>query len=129
GIAGAEAAVAVTGGERCGVIGRHGGGLSGELHNGQSVAENLQFVNFPSQRTPGASGLTRRRFTTIVIAESGGPPCQITCCSPSWANVALRVVHSLVQALANVILVRFGVFMAASLVLLALAIRAAMAVF
>ena len=47
----------------------------------------------------------------------------------AWAYVALRVVHSLVQAVTNVILVRFGVFMIASLVLLALAIRAAMAVF
>ncbi|MEO6340514.1 MAG: MAPEG family protein [Caulobacteraceae bacterium] len=47
----------------------------------------------------------------------------------AWAYVALRVVHSLVQALTNVILVRFGVFMIASLVLLSLAIRAAMAVF
>ena len=47
----------------------------------------------------------------------------------AWAYVALRVVHSLVQALTNVILVRFGVFMIASLVLLALALRAAMAVF
>jgi len=46
----------------------------------------------------------------------------------AWAYVALRVVHSLVQALANVIAVRFAVFMAASLVLLALAVRAAMAV-
>ena len=47
----------------------------------------------------------------------------------AWAYVALRVVHSLVQALANVILLRFAVFMVASLVLLALAVRAALAVF
>ena len=47
----------------------------------------------------------------------------------AWAYVAMRVVHSLVQALTNVIVLRFAVFMAASLVLLALAIRAAIAVF
>jgi hypothetical protein len=47
----------------------------------------------------------------------------------AWAYVALRVIHSLVQALANVILVRFFVFMVASLVLLSLAVRATMAVF
>jgi hypothetical protein len=41
----------------------------------------------------------------------------------AWAYVALRVVHSLVQATANVVLVRFGVFMAATLVLAALAVR------
>ena len=47
----------------------------------------------------------------------------------AWAYVVMRVVHSLVQALTNVIVLRFAVFMAASLVLLALAIRAAIAVF
>ncbi|MGA0605687.1 MAPEG family protein [Phenylobacterium sp. VNQ135] len=47
----------------------------------------------------------------------------------AWAYVALRVVHSLVQATANVIMVRFLVFMAASVVLTVLAIRAAMVVF
>lgn len=43
----------------------------------------------------------------------------------AWAYVGLRIVHSLVQALINVILVRFSIFMAASLVLLALSLRAA----
>ncbi len=47
----------------------------------------------------------------------------------AWAYVALRVAHSLVQALANVILLRFAVFMVASLVLLVMAVRAAMVVF
>jgi len=47
----------------------------------------------------------------------------------AWAYVGLRVVHSLVQATTNVILLRFSIFMTASLVLLVLAIRAAMAVF
>jgi hypothetical protein len=47
----------------------------------------------------------------------------------AWAYVALRLVHSLVQALTNIIVLRFAVFMVASVVLLALAVRAAMAVF
>ncbi len=47
----------------------------------------------------------------------------------AWAYVGLRCVHSLVQALVNVVLVRFAVFMAGSLVLLALTVRAALAVF
>jgi hypothetical protein len=47
----------------------------------------------------------------------------------AWAYVALRVVHSLWQALSNVILVRFTIFMLASLVLVVLAVRAALAVF
>jgi hypothetical protein len=47
----------------------------------------------------------------------------------AWAYVGLRVIHSLVQATANVIMVRFSIFMVSSVVLLILAIRAAMAVF
>lgn len=41
----------------------------------------------------------------------------------AWAYVALRVVHSLVQALVNIIELRFALFMISSLVLLALAVR------
>jgi len=47
----------------------------------------------------------------------------------AWLYVALRVAHSLVQATVNVILVRFAIFMVASVVLLVLAIRAALIVF
>ena len=47
----------------------------------------------------------------------------------AWGYVGLRVVHSLVQATANIIMARFAIFMVASLVLLVLAVRAAMAVF
>ena len=47
----------------------------------------------------------------------------------AWAYVGIRLVHSLVQALANIIMVRFLIFMVGSLVLLALAIQAALAVF
>ena len=43
----------------------------------------------------------------------------------AWVYVGLRVVHSLVQATVNVILVRFGIFIAATLVLLVLSLRAA----
>jgi hypothetical protein len=47
----------------------------------------------------------------------------------AWVYVGLRVLHSLVQAIANVVMVRFAVFMAASLVLLAMSVRAALIVF
>jgi len=47
----------------------------------------------------------------------------------AWAYVAIRVAHSLVQATANIIMLRFSIFMAGSLVLLWLAIRAALVVF
>jgi hypothetical protein len=47
----------------------------------------------------------------------------------AWMYVGLRVVHSLVQALVNIVLLRLAVFMTASLVLLALSVRAALAIF
>jgi hypothetical protein len=43
----------------------------------------------------------------------------------AWAYVGLRIAHSLVQAILNIIIIRFAIFMAASLVLLALTLRAA----
>jgi hypothetical protein len=49
--------------------------------------------------------------------------------SLAWLYVGLRVVHSLVQATTNTIIVRFAVFMIASVVLLALTARAALVVF
>jgi hypothetical protein len=47
----------------------------------------------------------------------------------AWTYVALRVVHSLWQALVNVIVPRFVLFFVSSLVLLGLSLRAAMQVF
>jgi hypothetical protein len=45
----------------------------------------------------------------------------------AWAYVGIRVLHSLVQATVNIILYRFLLFNLASVVLLALAVHAAMA--
>jgi len=47
----------------------------------------------------------------------------------AWAYVALRVAHSLWQATVNVIPIRFYIFASSSLVLWALAIKAALQVF
>jgi hypothetical protein len=47
----------------------------------------------------------------------------------AWGYVALRVLHSFVQATRNVIIVRFYVFAAASLVLLLLLLRTVYLVF
>ncbi len=46
-----------------------------------------------------------------------------------WLYVASRVVHSLIQALVNKVTLRFAVFVFSSLVLVALIVRAALAVF
>lgn len=47
----------------------------------------------------------------------------------AWLYVGLRVAHSLVHALINVVMFRFAIFMAASFVLLAITLRAAMIVY
>jgi hypothetical protein len=47
----------------------------------------------------------------------------------AWLYVALRIVHSLEQATINVVLLRFFIFMAATIVLLGLTVRAAVLVF
>ncbi|MFN3668586.1 MAG: MAPEG family protein [Brevundimonas sp.] len=62
---------------------------------------------------------------TLALVEQG----DALTLALAWAYVALRVAHSLIQALSNVIIVRFSVFMIASGLLVALAVRAAMAVF
>ena len=46
----------------------------------------------------------------------------------AWLYVAIRVVHSLVQATVNIIMIRFLIFMIGTLVLIALAVHAAIAV-
>jgi len=45
----------------------------------------------------------------------------------AWAYVALRIVHSLVQCTANVVVVRFAVFALGSLALAVLAVRTVLA--
>jgi hypothetical protein len=47
----------------------------------------------------------------------------------AWAYVAIRVVHSLVQATVNIVLVRFSVFALGTLVLAVIAARDVMALF
>ena len=47
----------------------------------------------------------------------------------AWLYVALRVAHSLVQATVNIVMLRFAIFIAATVVLLAMSIRAALMVF
>lgn len=60
----------------------------------------------------------------VSLGDTSGPSAGL-----AWLYVALRVVHSLVQATINIVLLRFAVFIAASLTLLALSVRAALLVF
>ena len=57
-----------------------------------------------------------------VIGQGGGLNAQI-----AWAYVALRIVHSLVQATVNKVMVRFMVFALSSLCLIALIVQAGLA--
>ncbi len=61
----------------------------------------------------------------LALTETGGG-LNLTL---AWAYVALRVLHSLIQATANIIRYRFLVFLLSSLVLMALTVHAALAVF
>ncbi len=47
----------------------------------------------------------------------------------AWCYVVLRITHSLAQALVNIIMLRFTIFMVASVVLLVMALRATVLVF
>ncbi|QGZ94547.1 MAPEG family protein [Terricaulis silvestris] len=46
----------------------------------------------------------------------------------AWTYVVIRIIHSLVQATVNVILIRFSIFMLGTLVLIALCVHAMIAV-
>lgn len=63
-------------------------------------------------------------LTLAFIGAGGGLNLYL-----AWLYVGIRIVHSLVQAMVNIIPLRFAVFMVASVVLLILAIRTAIAVF
>jgi hypothetical protein len=59
-----------------------------------------------------------------IIGQGDGLNAQL-----AWAYVGLRVLHSLIQATVNKVMVRFVVFALSSLALIALIVHAAMALF
>lgn len=62
---------------------------------------------------------------TLALLESQSA----TALTLAWIYVALRILHSLSQILGNRVVVRFGIFALSGLVLVALAVHAAVAVF
>ena len=62
-------------------------------------------------------------LTLALIGEGSGLNAGL-----AWLYVGLRIVHSLVQATVNIVVLRFAIFMAASVVLLAMTVRAALVV-
>lgn len=67
-------------------------------------------------------------FYAVALAAALAAPGDGTAVAMAWAYVALRVVHSLVQALVNNIMLRFAVFFLSSLALIALTLRTLSAV-
>jgi len=65
----------------------------------------------------------------ITLAIIGGDAGQGLNTQLAWAYVALRVIHSIIQATINKVQLRFLVFALSSFVLMALVARAAMALF
>jgi hypothetical protein len=65
-------------------------------------------------------------FYALALAAQLGGTADATSIGLAWAYVAVRVVHSLVQATRNVIPIRFTVFALGSLLLLALLVRTAL---
>jgi hypothetical protein len=62
-------------------------------------------------------------FYALALAAQLGVAVDGISVALAWCYVAVRVIHSFVQATRNVIIVRFYVFSAASLVLLLLLLR------
>lgn len=62
---------------------------------------------------------------TLAVLDAGGGLNAVL----AWIYVGLRIAHSLIHALINVVMLRFAVFMAASIVLLLLSVRAVLIVF
>jgi len=67
-------------------------------------------------------------FYALALATQVAGAADGVAVALAWTYVALRVVHSLVQATVNVIPVRFTVFALGSFVLLALLVRTALKV-
>jgi hypothetical protein len=63
----------------------------------------------------------------LVIAVAGHVDAMAV--NAAWAFVIIRVVHSLVQATVNVVLLRFGIFLLSWVALLILIVREALVIF
>jgi hypothetical protein len=59
-----------------------------------------------------------------IVGAGDGLPATL-----GWTYVCLRIIHSLVQATVNKVMLRFMIFVLSSLVLMALVVLAAVAVF
>ena len=68
-------------------------------------------------------------FYAVALALALVDPASGLNAGLAWLYVGLRIAHSLVQAIINVVRLRFALFMAATFVLLLMTLRAALIVF
>lgn len=68
-------------------------------------------------------------FYAVALTLALAAPGDALAVTLAWIYVLLRVAHSLVQAIFNRVIPRFAIFMISSVVLLALTVVAALAVF
>ncbi len=61
-------------------------------------------------------------YATALAAQLAGQTDAINI-GLGWTYVSLRVLHSLIQGAANIVMVRFSIFMLASITLMILAVR------
>ena len=90
----------------------HPGSLSGLPENVRAVADNYNHLH--EQPTV----FYALAFYTHLVA-----PIDFISVALRWAYVALRVVHSIAQIVLRNVMVRFGVFMMSSVILIFMAIR------
>lgn len=96
---------------------RRAGSLKGKLpRRVEQVADN--YAHLHEQPTI---------FYALALAMQAGGMADPVNIGLAWAYMVSRVLHSLVQNTVNVIMVRFAVFLAGSLVLIAMTVRALMA--
>lgn len=102
--------------------------LDPELPNGQQMSTLPARVRWKADNYNHLMEQPTIFYAAALVLAVVGDASQVSL-GLAWAYVGLRVAHSVFQATVNKIEVRFAIFALSSLVMAALAVRAAMQVF
>lgn len=102
--------------------------LDRELPNGQQMSTLPARVRWKADNYNHLMEQPTIFYAAALVLAVVGDASQVSL-GLAWAYVGLRVAHSVFQATVNKIEVRFAIFALSSLVMAALAVRAAMQVF
>ena len=102
--------------------------LDRELPNGQQMSTLPARVRWKADNYNHLMEQPTIFYAAALVLAVVGDASQVSL-GLAWAYVGFRVVHSVFQATVNKIEVRFAIFALSSLVMAALAVRAAMQVF